>query len=698
MAELILRTEFGDFDLFGSEDIVQTSAIFNLENITARYGEYSNEFNLPLTTNNQRIIRHANFITSVNTLPYERVEANIVIDGLNWKNGYIEITSIQETIKCKFFTGNTVFYDKIKSKFLTDLDWSDFNHDWNYTNAVASSNSTEGFIYPVIDYNGSITGDTVDVRKILPATYCKETLNRIASDAGYSIEYNFDTSDLDVALLPFSKKNPGLEAALILANSVDVSATNDYQALFDIRQFGLGFNQYFFQSAPLVPGSNVYGMKFNAIDTPGSSGNFNFTTQKFTTTVAGTYDYTSEIEFSLYDYIQFTFNLEIGFIYYVNTLTRAHAIKNGVEVGVFDLATGLLENQAYPTGTTVIPPIPQTINATSITGSVYLDAGDTFEVVLSYDFNGRILPKDSNPPPLILTASINPVISVLGVGNTLDLSLQNALSFGNLITYSSVLPKIKCSDFLRDQCVRFGLIVSVDEERKIVSLNKLEDVSDNIDNPYDWSDKLDETNLPEVKFKYSSYGQSNNLLHAIDKTVTSIPDGTNYVLTINNENLDPVKDLYTSPFAPSEIRTYNGHQVAYIPIYNVTTGKFDTDIVPRICFSEMLTGEFKFTDGTSTSGFIDAARVWFIDQNLPDLSMGFGVNLINKNSKTLVNSLQSLKLVKANFNLSLIDLFRIDYFRPVYVSQFQAYFFISSINQFNYTNPGLTEVELIKLN
>jgi hypothetical protein len=78
--------------------------------------------------------------------------------------------------------------------------------------------------------------------------------------------------------------------------------------------------------------------------------------------------------------------------------------------------------------------------------------------------------------------------------------------------------------------------------------------------------------------------------------------------------------------------------------------------------------------------------------------MGFGTNLITKNSQYLITTLQDLRLVKANFNLKIIDIKDFDFFTPIYIEQYQAYFFVSSINQFNYTRPDLTEVELIKLN
>ena len=80
------------------------------------------------------------------------------------------------------------------------------------------------------------------------------------------------------------------------------------------------------------------------------------------------------------------------------------------------------------------------------------------------------------------------------------------------------------------------------------------------------------------------------------------------------------------------------------------------------------------------------------------MSMGFGTNLIPKNSQSLINILQEIKVLKLNFNLNLIDIINIDYFTPIYLSQYQAYFFIQSINQFNYTEQDITEVELIKIN
>lgn len=142
--DLILRTANGDFDLFGNEDIVQTLGIFTFEDITARSGEYTPIFDLPLTNNNRKLIEYSDFIPSINTAPYKKIAVTLIVGGLDFKTGFIVIDSISDVIKTRFFSGNSNFYDLLKSIYLTDLDWSDLDHTWNYTNAVSSSANTNG--------------------------------------------------------------------------------------------------------------------------------------------------------------------------------------------------------------------------------------------------------------------------------------------------------------------------------------------------------------------------------------------------------------------------------------------------------------------------------------------------------------------------------------------------------------------------
>jgi len=326
-------------------------------------------------------------------------------------------------------------------------------------------------------------------------------------------------------------------------------------------------------------------------------------------------------------------------------------------------------------------------------GSIYFNAGESFFVNLRS--NGYLTSAYAGSG--VTTIKFSP--EILDTIN-LKIDLDPELVFTGLITYKSMLPKIKCSDWLKDMCIRFGLLLAINEDTKVVTVNQIDALIDNIPNSIDWSNKLDESEYPEIQFSYNNYAQVNHFKHKEDKTLISTPLGSDYDLIINNQNLDLEKDLYTSPFAATEAETFNTSDTIKIGLYDTVKGKFSNDTQPRICFSE-LTGSssyFKFTDGTTTSGYIQGNLMHFYNSANPTMSMGFGTNLIPKNSQSLINVLQEIKVLKLNFNLNLIDIINVDYFTPIYLSQYQAYFFIQSINQFNYTEQDITEVELIKIN
>ena len=162
-----LRTENGDFDLFEDNTIVQSISIFNFENIAGRNGDFSNLFDLPLTANNSEIIQYANYINTINTAPYQKINVQFLYYDFPLKSGFFIVEEISDTIKGRFISGNSNFYNLIKEVELTDLDWSAYDHVWNYTNALASRANTTGYVYPLITYNGqNLAASTLDVRKL----------------------------------------------------------------------------------------------------------------------------------------------------------------------------------------------------------------------------------------------------------------------------------------------------------------------------------------------------------------------------------------------------------------------------------------------------------------------------------------------------------------------------------------------------
>lgn len=433
---------------------------------------------------------------------------------------------------------------------------------------------------------------------------------------------------------------------------------------------------------------------YDTINTAGSSTNYDFLTRRFTAGYSGTYDYNQVLNLADYDYMNFSFNYNIA-NFTANTSTVFNVYR--VTPTSTTLINSVISNTGYLITTAIgsypaIPAITQTFLTDTIAGSVYLDSGDELIFKVSVKFNircGVLVNKTT------ATATFNPIVVST---SKLEIDLKSELVFGGVITYASMLPKIKCSDFLKDQFIRFGLLLDVNEDTKVVTVTKLDKLTENIPNAVNWTNKLDESSLPDLSFKFDNYAQNNLFQHKVDNSVLKLNPDADYNLTIDNANLELSKDFYTSPFSQSENVDFNGTLTTYINLYDTNTGKFDNEVNYRICFFEPVVGLFKFTDGTTTSGFINTNRIYFIDYTLPELSMGFGIGLIQKNSQTLISTLQNIRIVKANFNLNINDIKSIDWLTPVYIDQFQSYFFITSINQFNYTNPDLTEVELIKLN
>ena len=704
---ITIRTENGDFDLYGNEKIVQTLSIFNLEDITGRSGDYTNEFSLPLTNNNRNLIEYANELNTINTFPYRRVSCEIYVDGTFFKSGFIAIESIKDDIKARFYTGNSNFYNLTKNLSLQDLDWDDLNHVWNYTNAYNSCINSYDYFYPVMDYNGqTLAGDILDIRKVLPATRVGSILTRIFAKLGYTYQVEHSTASIDRMCLPYSKRNPEISSATQLYNSVDIQNANNYTLTGQINATFRYANGSVGASFAGAYASDLDSdLQFNQIVTTGSSTNYNFTLQKYTAQYSGTYDYSCLAPLVDYDNVDFSFYPPIGpynvqtTTYIVMWITRNGSSKT---IGSSAKCSFGEKYQADVPGLYIstVNGLTQTFYTDTLTGSVYLEAGDTIEFELRTNIyfygvkpntNGVVFNTDYTN----ITANFSSEVQSI---STLTIDLQSNLVFGGLITYSSMLPNIKCSDFIKDICIREGLLLKINEDTKTVKSFKLDKIKSNIPNALDWSDKLDETEKPDIKFKLESYAQNNYFKHKEDKSILIPNVGADYNLRINNNNLELNKDIYTSPFSESETRVFNGYNVAYVSLYNVTDSKFNYTANYRICYYDTIVSDFKITDGTTTSAYINTKRCYFIDDTDLTYAMGFSVNLIPKNSQTIIDILQNIKIIKVNLNLNINDIKNIDYTIPIYLSKFQSYFFVSSINQFDFINKDVTEVELIKLN
>lgn len=256
-----------------------------------------------------------------------------------------------------------------------------------------------------------------------------------------------------------------------------------------------------------------------------------------------------------------------------------------------------------------------------------------------------------------------------------------------------------CLDLVKEFLLLHGLTPEVDEANKKIVFHNLGEIRiktypDTYD-VFDWSKKL----VPgesKIEYQLQGWAQENKIRFATND-VTGFTD--EITIPVPNENLDLLKDLWTSKFVSSE-RTYppgfsniNSPVVSY-PLFDlsmeggrvlVTGNKAQGPVLCRVISSA----------GTTVNLFLD----WGDGNDLPTKVLAiwsFPADSLFYSSYTAIRDIfKDLKLVEADFLLTPVDIQALDLTTPVYVEGFGAHFYISKIS--NYTPGKPTRVTLIKL-
>jgi hypothetical protein len=716
VAILEIKIQNEIIDLYDEEKIVQSFSLINIEDITKRESEYSNQFEIPKTNRNLQILGYTDFLNVDTLLPYQRLNCEILIDGFIFKKGFVSIEIINDNISLQFFTGNAGFYEILKNKNINQINLvnnPNLKTLWNLSNVISLRNASEGIFFPMIDYNGMPTNSTtVDVRLLLPSFFRKTLMQAICEDAGYTLLNNIETSieAYNNDILPTSKNDLKNDQETIDLNTYkgadnyqrrmtayeSTGQPTTLQTFFSLTyrnnpgNSGTTINQFYFRD--LIAGNPI---RYSNIP----SGN-----NYYTAGVSGVHivsldlniNYTHNIIWkngqneSINDIPAFAVNNKIAWVIKVNNdLVQVHETND------------FYSNNSVISGQNGIINITFT-DIVNITQEFTLEIGDQVSLeayVISY-FSGS----DANPNGANFLGSrvISNFQARTSIGDTFEVKLGEGLAFGGIVSTNNCLTDIKQSDFFKDTCIRYCLVPIIDEDNKKVTLFEFSEIKRNIQNAVDWSGKLDQTNDYSIEFKIDTYGQRNNIKHKEDNFVLTVPNGSNGVILINNQNLELEKDLYESPFAPSEtVKRLNNRKVVYIDLHDgvslIDTASFKNGVEARTCYQYKDNFTVTYTDGiTNTIVSSNIPMTWFIDAS-KSYSAGFGTNQLDY-SVDLIAILQQLKIVKADIRLNILDIINLNYFYPIYISELNSYFFLSKINQFDYTSNESTRVELIKIN
>jgi len=256
------------------------------------------------------------------------------------------------------------------------------------------------------------------------------------------------------------------------------------------------------------------------------------------------------------------------------------------------------------------------------------------------------------------------------------------------IDFNELFGNVRQIDFVKDVMQRFGLIY-----RKVLNTDEFEfktmkDLLSDKTNVEDWSDKysgfLNETYKP-------NYGRDNiaRYIYEGNEDSESYADG---ILTVDNVNLKSEADLFTSIFKATEL---NGD------LYQLNHWKEDEvdDIISYLPNDDGLR-TFKINSSS------DVLQYRFSENVLLPASYVGTIAYLNFSNVYYQNELDSYyaeinvmldnyKLMTVEINLSVLDIYKLDFFKLKYIKQLGQYFYLNKVIGFK--NNKVTRVELVQV-
>ena len=218
-----------------------------------------------------------------------------------------------------------------------------------------------------------------------------------------------------------------------------------------------------------------------------------------------------------------------------------------------------------------------------------------------------------------------------------------------------------------------------------VRIFNFEKLYQSVSSRVDWSSKLVESN--QMGFQQGDYAQK-NIIKLKDNS-EELVSADEALFIIQDTSLKGIKELFELGFSTGRSLTYNVDLNIVIPTIVVATYSEDktefigspTQIYEHYLFQEMIIKDG--IDYLSNELQIKLAKINPLQ------------SIVDNNYKSLQKILNNAKILTLKFNLSIIDIAKLDFYTPVYLEQFGAYFYVNKVS--NYVVGNTTTVELIKL-
>lgn len=620
--------------------------------------DFSTTFTLAPVAENIATLEGIQALQSGSSLPYTKIPAKIVQDGLEVVTGGSAIveTVAGGVVKVTVFSGNFSWSGALKEKKLQDVDLSDLSHLWD-TLTVSQSNQYErGYVYPPIEYG---SGSNHNAAYLRPWVFVRELLPRIFKAIGYSITGDVLTSEDYLGLAVECSQNKAKSTELKCLAQV-----NDGAGFLDLvwdDNTGLESRAHFpdFVRDPWAP-----------ISTPGLF--------EEVPTVAGG---------------RFEFICRKTGLYTIKTRWKVQHLGATTRGGVF-----------YPYGssahwvarfiTTAGPGVTAAdisiINAGTPPGVVYTENVQVVSLVKGNRFS-------------LLLQPINGLTGA-GIGHwairefngssfeVTEVQTDQPFEFGDKVNLSDNLPDLDQASFVKSVAFFFGCAIIPDVQNKTVAFRYWNELQKNKEKAPDWSNFINWNKAPEVRYRFGSWAQRNWFRWTPDDTVPEFyGDG---FLEISDAWLSPERTVYTQPFAAT-VTGVDGFPV--IKRSEISGELWVNDVVPRLLMIERRAGSFLFVDPNS-SGLNQTTTAYafpFFKVLGGSRNIGYDDRLLADYYAFADQMTAAPQVLTLELSLPAFDIYTFDPFTPVYLKPFGAFYFVNKVT--NWRKGAPAKVELVKI-
>jgi len=672
--------------------------------------------------------------------PNKKIKAYYYVNEVEVFRGNLQLIEIEKVYdgqlvkvryRCFLLGNNADLFLELKTKFLTDIDFSDLNHIFQDVAGNYQPVLGEGYCYPYIDYGLTILGeDRVQKTNVWtfthlkPAIFEKDYLDRIFADAGFTYQSTFLNSDYYKRIIIPCNYAGAMRSTSIPANQAEFLATRNPTLVGALKAGTTDVpNQWWTFYANLGYINNP--IIFN-VDTTDIGNVYNNLTGIMTIPYSGVYTFETTGNIQL----QFTTQNSIDFIQGTNP-TREMSFQVAI-VRLQNNGSGPEDVPAFQTITVPVDlsrgggfttlQIPFSFS-TPLTGFI---KGDRVRVALQQSVLNSVYTKTSTGT-IVINQATSMRVDIIANSTFQNHVESFALGYGETVEMNDQVPKnITQLDFLKGIIISENLYIEQDPNNETNYFIEPRNEFVNSVPFIDWTNRVDtkqpirilpagEVNINKYIFRQQGdndfanafnqsffnefYGQQvvfvdSDFAQTTKEVIPIFAATPNVGNTINNI-VTPAffKRLDNGTVEPLDVTIRRIYWKGRIPCEQYTWFKGDGS-------ASVLLSEYSYAGST------DHPYTMTLDlgMGVPDqLYYTFtGVytsnNRYNIQYKDLIESLndKQSKLVKMTLNLTPTDIFNFTFRQLVYI--IDSYYYVNAIKGFNPQDNGSVEVELLWLN